>query len=197
MIIDLLLFKINTKNKEGKHMKSSEVDIDLVYEMGKKAFHEQCELDVCPYRPDSISESVWIQGWQEQYFADPTWTQNLEEDLDSVDKFYLRYSWLAEHDPLEEAVYQGRTVPLRKVMKGDTRRNKVYVNSGRKDSQGRIIAKKVEFGSEPGAKLRLRKNDPARRRSFAARHRCHTANDPKTARYWSCRAPQSKVGGVW
>jgi len=91
-----------------------------------------------------------------------------------------------------------KTVQLRKVTKGDVKRHKVYVNSGRKDAQGRVIAKKIEFGSEKGSKLRVRKADAARRKNFAARHRCHTANDPKTARYWSCRAPSSKIkGGYW
>ena len=178
-------------------MKAKDIDFDIIFKEGQAAFESKIELDQCPYRPDSIAESVWIQGWQDRYFSEPSWATQLDEDFETSEQFYLRYSWLEETDPLEEAVYQGKEVPLRKVMRGDKRRNKVYVNSGRKDSQGRIIAKKVEFGSEHGAVLRLRKSDPARRRSFAARHRCHTAKDPKTARYWSCRAPQSKVGGVW
>ena len=28
------------------------------------------------------------------------------------------------------------------------------------------------------------------RNAFAARHRCKTANDRTTARYWSCRLPR-------
>ena len=85
-------------------------------------------------------------------------------------------------------------------MRGDTKRHKVYVNSGKKDAQGRVKAKKVEFGSPqkgPGSNLRVRKGSAARRKSFAARHRCKTAKDPKTARYWSCRAPSSKGKGKY
>jgi hypothetical protein len=30
-------------------------------------------------------------------------------------------------------------------------------------------------------------HDPARRKSFAARHKCTTRNDKTTASYWACR----------
>mgnify|MGYP003117876007 CR=1 FL=1 len=43
----------------------------------------------------------------------------------------------------------------------------------------------VRFG-DPN--MRIRKNNPARRRSFRARHRCDTATNKLTARYWSCKA---------
>jgi len=38
------------------------------------------------------------------------------------------------------------------------------------------------------ANMKIKKNNPARRKSFRARHRCATAKDKLTARYWSCRA---------
>jgi predicted Zn-ribbon and HTH transcriptional regulator len=79
---------------------------------------------------------------------------------------------------LTEAEYKGRKVPLGKPMKGDVKKFKVYV----KNKKGNVI--KVEFG-QPGVKIK--KNNPARRKSFRARHRCHTAKDRTTARYWSCR----------
>lgn len=77
-----------------------------------------------------------------------------------------------------EAEYKGRQVPLGKPMKGDVKKFKVYV----KNKKGNVI--KVEFG-QPGVKIK--KNNPKRRKSFRARHRCHTAKDRTTARYWSCR----------
>lgn len=178
-------------------MRYHDIDMQLVQDEGLRAFKEGLELDSCPYRPDSLSEEVWMEGWQSGFY-DNGWEDMPDEIYENDDHFFLRYGWIEDSDTIEEAVYQGKTVPLRKVMKGSTRRHKVYVNSGRKDSQGRIIAKKVEFGSEKGSKLRVRKSDPARRKNFAARHRCHTAKDPKTARYWSCRGPSSKVkGGYW
>ena len=79
---------------------------------------------------------------------------------------------------LNEAEYQGRTVQLGNPMQGDVKKFKVYV----KNDKGNVV--KVNFG-DPN--MRIRKSNPARRRSFRARHRCHTAKDRTSARYWSCR----------
>jgi ribosome modulation factor len=177
-------------------MRLKDINLDLILEQGKKAYLNKQELDVCPYREDSLAESVWITGWQNEFYDD-NWTHKIEETYETDDEFFLRYGWIEDSDILEEAVYAGKTVPLRKVMKGDVKRHKVYVNSGRKDSKGRVIAKKINFGSEKGSKLRIRKGNKARRKSFVARHRCKTAKDPKTARYWSCRAPSKTKGGYW
>ena len=42
----------------------------------------------------------------------------------------------------------------------------------------------IRFG-DPN--MRIKKNIPARRKSFRARHRCSTATNKLTARYWSCK----------
>lgn len=42
----------------------------------------------------------------------------------------------------------------------------------------------VRFG-DPN--MRIKKSNPARRRSFRARHKCSTAKNKLTARYWSCK----------
>lgn len=89
---------------------------------------------------------------------------------------YIKECW---SKPIEEAEYKGRTVPLGKPMKGDKKKFKVYV----KNQKGNVV--KVEFG-QPGVKIK--KNNPARRRSFRARHHCDTNPGPRwKARYWSCR----------
>ena len=87
-------------------------------------------------------------------------------------------------DLMGEAVYQGKTVQLNKPMRGDVKKFKVYVNSGKKDKEGRVIAKKVNFGDK---NMKIKKSNPKRRKSFRARHKCHTAKDKTTARYWSCK----------
>jgi hypothetical protein len=79
---------------------------------------------------------------------------------------------------LNEAEYQGRKVQLGKPMRGDVKKFKVYVKNGK----GNVV--KVNFG-DPN--MRIRKSNPARRRSFRARHKCDTAKDRTSARYWSCR----------
>ena len=50
-------------------------------------------------------------------------------------------------------------------------------------SQGAKL-KKVMFG-DPN--MRIKKSSPARRKSFRARHKCATAKNKTTARYWSCK----------
>ena len=91
---------------------------------------------------------------------------------------------IKEEDEITEAKYKGRTVTLNKPMRGDTKKFKVYVNSGKKNADGSIKVKKVEFGARG---MNIKKNNPKRRAAFRARHNC-TNPGPKTkARYWSCR----------
>lgn len=80
---------------------------------------------------------------------------------------------------LDEAQYQGRSVPLGKPMKGDVKKSKVYVRK----PNGNVV--KVNFGDK---NMKIKKNIPARRRSFRARHRCSNPGPRWKARYWSCRA---------
>ena len=44
--------------------------------------------------------------------------------------------------------------------------------------------KLIRFGD---ANMTIKKNIPSRRKSFRARHKCDTAKDKLTARYWSCK----------
>jgi hypothetical protein len=82
-------------------------------------------------------------------------------------------------EPLDEAKYQGRTVDLNKPMAGDVAKFKVYVKDPKTGN-----VKKVNFGQKG---VKIKKNNPARRKSFRARHKCATAKDKTSARYWSCR----------
>jgi hypothetical protein len=177
-------------------MRYTDFDLKNIIQEGFDAFTNGVELDGCEYREDSLAESCWIEGWQQGFYSE-NWGNTLEESYDDDNQFFLRYGWIEDSGVLEEAVYHGKTVPLRKVMKGDSKRHKVYVNSGKKDAEGHVVAKKVEFGSPHGSKLRIRKGSASRRKSFAARHHCSTAKDPKTARYWSCRAPSSGAKGKY
>jgi hypothetical protein len=80
--------------------------------------------------------------------------------------------------------YRGRKVKLGKPMRGDVKKFKVYV----KNPKGNVV--KVNFGQGGGAKggtMRIRKSNPAARRSFRARHNCDNPGPRHKARYWSCR----------
>ncbi len=79
----------------------------------------------------------------------------------------------------DEAKYQGREVALGKPMQGDVKKFKVYV---RDPKTGNV--KKVNFGDKT---MRIKKSNPARRKSFRARHNCANPGPRTKARYWSCR----------
>jgi len=80
---------------------------------------------------------------------------------------------------MDEAKYQGREVPLGKPMAGDVKKSKVYVRK----PNGKVV--KVNFGDK---KMRIKKSNPKRRKSFRARHNCKNPGPRWKARYWSCRA---------
>ena len=82
-------------------------------------------------------------------------------------------------DPVYEAEYQGRKVPLGKPMQGDVKKSKVYV----KKPNGKVV--KVNFGDK---NMRIKKSSPSHRKSFRARHHCENPGPKWKARYWSCRA---------
>ena len=86
---------------------------------------------------------------------------------------------------LNEAEYQGRKVQLGKIMQGDVKKFKVYV----KNDKGKVV--KVNFGfggkSAKGKRMVIKKNNPARRKSFRARHNCSNPGPRWKPRYWACR----------
>ena len=87
---------------------------------------------------------------------------------------------IPEEEELDEAEYQGREVQLNKPSAGDVKKAKVFV----KDPETGNI-KKVNFG-DPN--MTIKKNIPARRKSFRARHNCDDPGPKTKARYWSCKA---------
>jgi len=101
---------------------------------------------------------------------------------------------MLEGDIGEFAKYEGKNValdcpmeekqdaPLNKPMRGGPKKYYVYVRT----PSGNI--KKVTWGDTTGLKVKI--NDPAARKSFAARHKCDQANDKTTASYWACRLPR-------
>ena len=78
----------------------------------------------------------------------------------------------------EEAEYQGRKVKLNNPTRGDVKKFKVYV----RNDKGNVV--KVEYG-DPN--MEIKRDDPARRKSFRARHNCDNPGPKYKARYWSCK----------
>ena len=90
-------------------------------------------------------------------------------------EYALRNMW-GEID--EAAEYNGRPVKLNNPTRGDVKKYKVYV----RNDKGNVV--KVEFG-DPN--MEIKRDDPARRKSFRARHNCDNPGPKYKARFWSCK----------
>ena len=140
---------------------------------------------------NKLAEYVFDQGYEDfdiEISADGEVDED-EETYEDDDEFYEQYGvmWYNEDDdPIDEAEYQGRKVKLGKPMQGDVKKFKVYVKDPKTGN-----VKKVNFGhggsSVKGKSMKIRKNNPAARRSFRARHNCDNPGPRTKARYWSCR----------
>jgi len=80
----------------------------------------------------------------------------------------------------QSSEYQGRKVKLNKPFRtpDGPKKFSVYV----KNEKGNVV--KVNFG-DPN--MEIKRDNPARRKSFRARHKCDTPGPKWKARYWSCR----------
>ena len=95
--------------------------------------------------------------------------------LDSPYRMMMKNSW---DEVTEASEYQGKKVELNNPTRGDVKKYKVYV----KNDKGNVV--KVEFG-DPN--MEIKRDDPARRKSFRARHNCDNPGPKYKARYWSCK----------
>lgn len=147
---------------------------------------------------DRLSAYLFAEGFEDFDIEISTDQQtDLTEETYDGDDFFEEYGvmWFNEEENcgcnndicqtygeenlLDEAEYRGRKVKLGKPMRGDVKKFKVYV----RDPKTKNI-KKVNFG-DPN--MRIKKSNPARRRSFRARHNCDNPGPRTKARYWSCR----------
>lgn len=95
---------------------------------------------------------------------------------------YLNFGENSEEYSLDHLIaseYQGKTVTLNKPFRTPKAKKKfaVYVRNG----QGKVVI--VRFGSQ---EMSIKRDDPDRRRSFRARHKCDQQKDKTTPAYWSC-----------
>jgi len=144
------------------------------------------ELATAVVQPGALDHEYAMDAAQEDYEEAVRRMMSKFEEINDEqtfegEEFYNYYGFLPWHEdvPVEEAEYQGRKVPLGKPMQGDVKKFKVYV----RDPKTKNI-KKVNFG-DPN--MRIKKSNPARRKSFRARHNCSNPGPRTKARYWSCR----------
>jgi hypothetical protein len=135
---------------------------------------------------ESMEKRTIIQISEDQFerlfeYNEETPVLIYEDEFGSIENTKFEY----DLGLLNEAEYQGRKVQLGKIMQGDVKKSKVYV----KNDKGKVV--KVNFGfggkSAKGKRMVIKKNNPARRKSFRARMNCDNPGPRWKPRYWACR----------
>jgi len=183
--------RIKVKNYKKKNETIDRL-VNLVLENNKPVISEDLRYHF--ENKISISENLYRYG-SPKYFKVINEARELykkgygnwsEEDIEILEsdrgKFFI---YNGERLPLDfplvnEAEYKGKKVELNKPKAGGPKKWYVYV---RNPKTGKI--KKVSYGSPV---MTAKWNDPAARKSFAARHQCEKKKDKTKAGYWACRA---------
>jgi hypothetical protein len=137
------------------------------------------ENDIDDFRQTEADLDMMANGTKEQqggiYMGD--YDMKMKPPKTSSTELYME----GIYGRVTEAEYRGRTVKLNKPFytPGGPRKRAVYV----KNDKGNVV--KVGFG-DPN--MRIKKSNPARRKSYRARHHCDTPGPKWKANYWSCRA---------
>jgi hypothetical protein len=108
--------------------------------------------------------------------------QDIEFDIAHLDLVKAGANEWEQDDSTEDLEYteaEKKTLNKPFRLKDGKKKYGVYVKNPK---TGNVIM--VKFG-DPN--MEIKRDDPARRRSFRARHKCDTAKDKTTPRYWSCR----------
>ena len=117
------------------------------------------ELECPPATQEEIVDTVWGE----------------ESVID-----YVYYDLYDEDNELMSSEKDGKKVTLNKPFRTSNGPKKfsVYV----KNDKGNVV--KVNFG-DPN--MEIKRDDPARRRSYRARHNCDNPGPKWKANYWSCK----------
>jgi hypothetical protein len=125
------------------------------------------------------------RGSEDYYIEDPT---NAFTDFDELDFAYARFDLQRveaveesnqDIEDLEYTEAEKKTLNKPFRLKGGKKKFGVYVKN---PQTGNVIM--VKFG-DPN--MEIKRDDPDRRRNFRARHKCDSAKDKTTPRYWSCK----------
>ena len=215
--------KSNPKSKSYKAAKKAgqkinrdaKREVDEADEMNE-AFYYHLDagvgVDQNIFRPGSTAFFALFREARRRYLAG-TYLPTLEEvelleDLD-IGEFAMYEGRLVPLDypimegneeHLNEAEYKGKKVELNKPIRGGDKGAYVYVNSGKKDKDGKIKVKKVSFGSSMPDAMGDSDAHKKRRKNYGDRHNCADKDDKTKPGYWSCRATKffgRSIAGWW
>lgn len=162
-----------------------------------KTFGSRLIEDVVAYHVDNklpLYENQ-MRPFSDSYFqlfreVREMWREGKYEPVDSFEKELLEsdigivLQIDGKQTPLDHIMEEpDKDVELNKPKAGGPKKYYVFVKDPKTGN-----VKKVSWGDTTGLKVKL--NDPAARKSFAARHKCDQQNDKTSASYWACRLPR-------
>jgi hypothetical protein len=148
------------------------------------------------YNPseDDIAQAEFGMDYDQLGPNEKEWVRDEYENINNFNRANEGLTIKERINKILEAKFKGKTVDLNKPTRGDSKKFKVYVNSGKKNADGSIKVKKVNFGhggttaKKAGQKtMKIRKSNPKARAAFRARHKCDNPGPKTMARYWSCK----------
>ena len=168
-VTDQLKKMVSDHNAKGKGSKATLGMLKAVYRRGAGAYSTS--------HAPKMSRDGWAMARVNAFLTllrtgKPS-NSGYTQDNDLLPKGHPRKSKAAE--------YQGRKVTLNKPFRTPDGPKKFAVYT--KNGSGKVVI--VRFG-DPN--MEIKRDNPKRRKSFRARHKCDTAPGPKwKARYWSCK----------
>ena len=173
--------------------KSSGIFADVLDILGLSLSYDSCSE--CEEDAEELTLANFYEPTEDQYV-------DFGEDIEEIEITFSKYEYI---DPVTQEVYyfnklrdykkdgrklvyrgeaseyQGRKVTLNKPFRtpDGPKKFSVYV----KNDKGNVV--KVNFG-DPN--MEIKKDIPARRKSFRARMRCDSPGPKYKARYWACKS---------
>lgn len=136
----------------------------------------------CPECDETVEAAEEVLTLENLYIPNENEYLNTEEiDLDQSELVELSIDEYFNIEVANAAEYQGRKVTLNKPFRtpDGPKKSAVYV----KNQSGKVVI--VRFGDK---NMSIKKNIPARRKSFRARHKCDNPGPIWKARYWACKS---------
>lgn len=165
--------KVKEHNEKGKGSKATLGMLKAVYRRGAGAFSTSHAPKMSRHGWAIARVNAFLTLLRTGKPSNPNYTT----DNDLLPKGHPRKS---KAETTEAAEYQGRKVTLNKPFRTPKGPKKFAVYT--KNPSGNVVI--VRFG-DPN--MEIKRDNPARRKSFRARHNCDNPGPKHKARYWSCK----------
>lgn len=137
------------------------------------------------FDPEQLAAGIVVEL---EHTNDPELAKEITKDhLRELPDYYTRLKEMEEEGEKElkseAAEFQGQKVKLNDPTRNPSGSKKKFHVFVKDPKSGKV--KKIQFGDP---KMEIKRDDPERRKSFRARHKCDSeeAKDKTKAKYWSC-----------